>query len=68
MKQALKDAEAARAIQSSASQANSEIQKADQAAKLSYFKHTPGFAPTFSAPWNVHSYAPKPIAHGYNAY
>lgn len=58
LKQALKDAEAAKAIQSSASNAHSEIQKAEQAAKLSFYKqslgpHKPYPAPPFNAPWTA---------------
>lgn len=71
LQQALKDAEAARAIQSSASKANTEIQKAEQAAKLSFFQHTPGAAgasASYPAPWNVPHYAHKPIIHNHNLY
>lgn len=68
LKQSLKDAEAARAIQSSASQANTEIQKAEQAAKYSFFKHAPGPASTYPAPWNAPNYAHKPIFHNHNLY
>lgn len=71
LKQALKDAEAARAIQSSANQANTEIQKAEQAAKLSFFKHSPPFVPSFqfqAGPWNFPHFAPKPIVHNLHSY
>lgn len=40
LKQAIKDAEAARAIQSSATHANSQIQKANNAAKISLLKQS----------------------------
>lgn len=74
LKQAVKDAEAARAIQSSATQAHGEIQKAEQAAKLSYFKQSikgaPGFpgASAFPAPWAIPPYAAKPILHGFHSH
>lgn len=68
LKQSLKEAEAARAIQSSASQANTEIQKAEQAAKFAFFKHSPGPASAYPAPWNPPHYAHKPIIHNHNLY
>jgi hypothetical protein len=71
LKQAVKDAEAARAIQSSANQAHGEIQKAEQAAKLSFFKQSigphkpghayPGLSPTAPTPWATAPYATKYI-------
>lgn len=63
----MKDAEAARAIQSSANQAHGEIQKAEQAAKLSYYKQSIKAAPIYpsfpaslpvTAPWSVTSAGP----------
>lgn len=74
LKQAVKDAEAARAIQSSASHANGEIQKAEQAAKLSYYKQSiravpvhPGH-PAFPAPWNAAPLGNKPLGHAFHPY
>ncbi|CRK99952.1 CLUMA_CG013249, isoform A [Clunio marinus] len=70
LKQALKDAEAAKAIQSSANNANTEIQKAEQAAKLSFFKQNIGphkpfpnylNLPTFPSSWRGIAYPLKPI-------
>lgn len=77
MKQAVKDAEAARAIQSSATHANGEIQKAEQAAKLSYYKQSiraspvhPGHPnlPTFPGPWNAGPFVNKPLGHAFHPY
>lgn len=57
LKQAIKDAEAARAIQSSASHANTQIQKANNAAKISSLKQSiaskyPPSQFSDAGPWN----------------
>lgn len=51
IKQAVKDNEAAKAIQSSATNAHGEIQKAEQAAKVSHYKQSFKGGPAFVAPW-----------------
>jgi hypothetical protein len=84
LKQALKEAEAAKAIQSSATHANSQIQKANHAAKISYLKHSIANKPSqFSlpshhlagGPWNYNPhilpsppYFVKPLLHSDPAY
>jgi hypothetical protein len=75
LKQALKDAEAAKAIQSSASDAHNQIQKAEQAAKLSFIKQSiaphkayPSYPSAAPVPWNTPFFAPKPIGHQFHSY
>lgn len=62
IKQAVKDNEAAKAIQSSATSAHGEIQKAEQAAKLSHYKQSFKGGPAFAAPWVGNAALPAPWA------